>query len=343
MSVSRLAFAAMLVLQGCRGSADCHPSAASPSTQTTAGSAPSLQPVQVPSALAALTSNPELSGIAWSSALQRYIVVSDDTGKSSDGTAHRPWVFALSQDGALDRDPIPIVGLPRLNDAEAICAGPGGTFFITTSHSSNTHGNLPSARRLLMQVDLKGSELRMLGSVDLTEATATDGAGLLALAGLDPAGALDIEALAFRDPDLYIGLKSPLTHNGEATVLKMVDPSVVLRTGRLPPGAVTQWRRVQMCRPGPSGRVCEGISDMTFLPDGSLVLLGNTPKGRPSDGGGALWLLANPSVSALPQLIRHFENLKPEGVAVSSDRGAVVIVFDRDRQQPVWMRWPIPF
>ena len=78
---------------------------------------------------------------------------------------------------------------------------------------------------------------------------------------------------------------------------------------------------------------------MSFLPDGSLVLLGNSPKRMPRDGGGALWWLRP---GQAPQLLRRFLGQKPEGLALTEDRRALLIVIDRDREPPLWAMQPLP-
>lgn len=354
---SEYAFVALIALQGCAGLMSCStcvsrkPEAVTSTPDSPAASVPivaaakpepGIQPVNLPSALAALTTGPELSGIAWSEALQRYLVVSDDTGRSDEGTNHAAWVLGLTRDGSLDEAPIPVAGIHALNDPESICRGPDGTFFLTTSHSANKKGKTPESRRQLLLVEPSGGQLRVLGSVDLTTVRGKDGANLLALAGLDPSGALDIEAVIWRNDELFIGLKSPLDASGDATILKMTEASKALRASQVPEGAVSLWRRAQLCVPAGSARVCEGISDLAFLPDGGLALVANSPKGATTDGGGALWLIPPSPADAPARLVRRFAGMKPEGLALSPDDRALVIVFDRDRQQPVWMQWPLP-
>lgn len=347
MFASRAAVLACIALQGCSGASSCRTgtaegprSEASP-TGSSRAAEPGVLPVKLPAGLAARSVGPELSGIVWVESLQRYVVVSDDTGRSEEGTNHAPWAFGLSADGTLDEAPIPIVGIQELNDPESACQGPGGAFFITTSHSANKKGKTPASRRMLLLVEPSQRQLRVLGSVDLTTVRGPHG-GLLALAGLDPSGALDIEAITWRPDELLIGLKAPLAPSGEAVILHMADPATAVRAGAIPEGAVTLWRRVPLCVEANAARVCEGISDMTFLADGSLVLTANSPKGAESDGGGALWTIPASPADAAPRLVRRFPGLKPEGLSLSPDRASLVLVFDRDRQQPVWMRWPLP-
>jgi hypothetical protein len=67
---------------------------------------------------------------------------------------------------------------------------------------------------------------------------------------------------------------------------------------------------------------------MTGLPDGSIVLLANSRRACPSDGGGGLYW-HKPGASA-PLLLHDFPGLKPEGVTPAADGKAVVLVFDND-------------
>lgn len=289
------------------------------------------RPVTVPDALLATTSMPEPSGAVWSAALSRYLIISDDTGDKQRGTGHAPWLFTMSREGVMDSAPLPILGLEKLNDAEALCAGPEGSFLLSTSHSRNRKGRDKAERRMMLQLVLSGRALTIVGRLDLAEA--------LTASGLLPPGSVDIEGLAFRDGALYVGLKAPQTPTGAALILRIPDLQSALRAGALPAAQVQRFAEVPLRVPGEAGEVVQGISDLTFLPDGSLALLANSPKGLPPDGGGALWWL-RPGTA--PSLVRRFPGLKPEGVTLTEDQKALLIVIDHDRQQPLWLRQPLP-
>lgn len=287
--------------------------------------------ITVPDVLLAQTSMPELSAIVWSPALSRYLVASDDTGDKLQGTNHAPWLFALSLEGRFDSTPIPILGLDKLNDAEALCAGPAGSFFLATSHSANRKGQDKGERRRLLQLELSGRALQVIGAVDLAEA--------IAAAGVVPPGGVDIEGLALHAGALYVGLKAPQTATGAALVLRIAEVLPALKSGTLRAEQVQRWAEVPLRVTAAGGSVVQGISDLSFLPDGSLVLLANSPKKLPPDGGGALWWL-RPGSS--PLLVRRFPGLKPEGVTLTPDGQALQIVFDTDRQPPLWLRQALP-
>lgn len=261
----------------------------------------------------------ELSGVAWSAALDRYLVVSDDL--ESNGKKHVPWIFAMTRDGAIETQPIVIEGIDELNDPESICALPDGTFLVATSHSIGKNGKSQASRRRLLHLALSGRSMRILGRVDLTEVVAREH--------------LDIEAMAFREGVLYIGLKAPLGADGSATILAMSDALKAIDAGH--PAPVTEWARPKLCLP--SG-ACEGVADLAFLPNGSLLVVANAPKGGTADGGGALWRLD--SNRASPQLLRHFsDGSKPEGITIAPDGQSAIIVFDTDRRPPRWTTWPL--
>jgi hypothetical protein len=339
-----------LILSGCQGCGPSAPaatkgsSAPALSSLSTSSAAPSgVVALSVPAELKASTTSLELSGIAWSAALQRYLLVSDDTAaEGGKKTKHAPVVLAMSAAGVLDASPLRIDGIDELNDPESISAGPDGTFFIATSHSVNKHGHLPASRRKLLHLALDtGSRpsLRILGQVDLTQARSASGQTLLETARLGADGALDIEAMFFREGSLYIGLKAPLAEDGSATILRMDGAVASLAAGTIAPGSVALWSRARLCRPHEGRDVCEGVADLAFLPDGSVLLVGNSPKGMPSDGGGSLWRMEGPDKPA--SFIRQFAGLKPEGLTLSPDGSSAVIVFDTDGQPPLWTQAPL--
>ena len=301
---------------------------------------PEVRILTVPPALAAVTSNPEPSGIVWSRSRQRYLVVTDDAGLRSEDTNHSPLLLGLREDGIFDQAPIPIRGVKRINDPESICAGPDGSYFLVTSHSPNREGKTGASRRQLLHLAESKGGLKVMARLDLTKLKR--GATLLGLAGLPPDGRLDIEAIDYRDGAVFVGFKSPLTDKHEAVIVRLSHPLEALRNGKLRPSSVGRFAAVRLCVAGKHAEVCQGISDMLFLPDGSLVVSANAPKGGPKDHGGALWHLPAPVGKAAPVLLHRFADLKPEGVTPSADGRALKVVFDCDQQTPKWTEVPLP-
>jgi hypothetical protein len=181
----------------------------------------------------------------------------------------------------------------------------------------------------------------VLGRIDLT--AVEGGRSLLQIARLSPDGILDIEAIAYRDGALFIGLKSPLTAEGRAVVMRLADPVKATRDGRVEEKALSTWAELPLCLRVKGKRVCQGLSDMLFLDDGSLVVSANAPKGGKKDHGGAIWLAPPPIGKAPPRLLRTFPGLKPEGVAFSPQRHTLLVVFDRGQEKkPLWTEIPVP-
>jgi hypothetical protein len=145
--------------------------------------------------------------------------------------------------------------------------------------------------------------------------------------------------MAFREAALYLGLKAPLGADGSATILRLRDAASVIQSGMLPADALSVWSRARFCVARHDRTVCEGIADLAFLADGRMLIVANSPKGMPSDGGGSLWQLARPDDS--PQLLERFSGLRPEGVALAPDRASAVVVFDRGGATPLWTSWPL--
>ena len=301
---------------------------------------PEVRPLVVPPELAALTANPELSGIVWSQPRTRYLVVTDDSGLRGEDTNHAPLLLGLTEEGALDKAPIPIRGVKAINDPESICAGPDGSYFLVTSHSPNREGKTGAPRRQLLQLKEGKGGLEVVARIDLTKIKR--GESLLARAGLPPEGRLDIEAIAYRAGSLFIGFKSPLTNRGEAVIVRLPNAVETVRAGKLRADAIERFAAIRLCLSGKEREVCQGISDMTFLPDGSLVLSANAPKGGPKDHGGALWHLRSPVGKEAPALLHRFAGLKPEGVTLSADGRTLKVVFDCDDQRPKWTAVPLP-
>lgn len=288
-------------------------------------------PVTVPNALLGRTSMPEPAGIVWSPQLSQYLIVSGDTRDKHQGKKHAAWLFTMSRDGGLDGAPLPILGIAELNDAQALCTGPDGTYFLATSRSATRKGKDKPAPRRLFHLALSGRGLTILGSIDLASAIARSAAV--------PPGSVDIEALAFSAGQLYVGLNATQSAQDAAYILRIRDVLAAIKFGSLPPERVQRFAEVPLLVDTSAGQVVQGISDMSLLPDGSLVLLGNSLKGMPSDGGGALYWL---QPGAAPRMLRHFTGLKPEGVTLTDDGKSLMLVFANARKALRFLREPLP-
>jgi hypothetical protein len=150
---------------------------------------------------------------------------------------------------------------------------------------------------------------------------------------------LDVEALAFHEGALLVGLKSPLAAGGRAALVQLANIAHAFENGSLAPHDVSVFARPLLKVTVKNGqRVSQGISALLELRDGRWLIGANAPKWGPGDEGGALWLFDGKTET----LVTHFDELKPEGVTLSKDGDAVMVVFDEGAAAPKWARFPLP-
>lgn len=307
-------------------------------------SGPEPSAVVVPHALRSHVPMVELSGLAWAPTLDRYLVIVDDSINTEEHERHGAFLLALGRNGHLDPEPVPVEGVPAIDDAESLTAGPDNTFFLLTSHAPNKKGKLKKARRQLLRMKLEGRRLKVTGELDLYQGK-HDLSEQLEKVGLPKDTPVDMEALTYHGGALFLGFKAPLLADGAAIIMRLDRATEAFDKGKLGPGALYPWSKVSLSvSPAQGGGppVSEGIADLQFAPDGSLYLCANSPKGRPNDGGGALWRVAKPKGDRMEaKLVRRFPGLKPEGVTVAPGGRALTVVFDRNSSDPLWTSWPL--
>ncbi|MFB3776656.1 MAG: biotin/lipoyl-binding protein [Bryobacteraceae bacterium] len=290
-----------------------------------------LKPLIVPPALLH-RSRFEPSGIVWVGALDRYLAVSDDTGQEEEND-NAPWLFAITRDGIVEPQPIPIRGVDAVNDLEAITAAPDGTIYVIASQSENRKGRRRPARTIFIQAQLDGGALVAVNHVffyDLLARSGRSDPGFLASLGLerDPRGGgplLEIEGLAWQDGALLIGLKAPLDPSGRAQIWRLGRPERLL-AGSLRDAQLSLWGKVSL----PVGGRPAGISELLSLGDGSLLVAAT------NEAGGSLFrVTASKQVMGAAPLA-PFPGLKPEGLCRSAGGELVTVIFDRQQDTPLW-------
>jgi multidrug resistance efflux pump len=297
------------------------------------GSAGGPAPLVVPARLRAM-GRLEPSGLIWLEALQRYLVVSDDTGWES---AHdnAPWLFTLARNGVLDAEPVLMEGVQSVNDLEAITASPDGTIYLMASQSRNRAGRRRPPRTVFVQARLYGKTLRAVGQVsfhNLVARAALRDAAFLTSLGLD-APVFEIEGLAWHDGALFLGLKEPLDGAGGALIWKLQHPDRLFRGDLLAAAGLTLWSKASLRVEGRPA----GISELLFLPDGALLLAATNA------AGGALFRARAPGGGDLPaETVMEYPLLKPEGLCLTPEGSRVVVVFDRQQETPLWSHLEMP-
>jgi multidrug resistance efflux pump len=281
----------------------------------------------------------ELSGIVWADSIQRYIAVSDDTGreKASIGS---PWVFSIGKDGRVDSEPIVIEGIDRIHDLEGIAASPDGRIYLITSQSPNSKGNRNIERSLFISAHLQGRKLvtdsHVLFYDLLMDAQQRDSTFLPSL-GIEyrakkPAPPIEIEGLTWHNGALYLGLKKPLDDSKRALVWKLSNPDLLFERKSLSGAALSLWKRVSLPIAGSS----VGISDLLFLSNDAFVLAGANSK-----GGALFYAVETKGQECAVKTIAEYPGLNPEGLCLGKD-GGLVVVFDQREKKPLWAHLEMP-
>ncbi|WP_437305479.1 HlyD family secretion protein [Sorangium sp. So ce388] len=314
--------------------------------------------MKVPPALAG-RSRLEPSGILALPGESRYLIVSDDTGHE-----HRdegaPWLFGMSAGGAIEPDPVTVSGVDELSDVEGIAAGDAGEIYLLSSQSYSKKGKRKPERSALLRLRPEGRGFRVDGEIHLAEVLDAAPARAAALGLPGGTRALDVEGLAFRQGALYLGLKAPLDPQGNAMIWRIAAPGALFgdespapvtaaggpkrqrsadEARRFEAARVSLWARARVDvelagRPAPGG-----ISELLFMPDGSLAVT-STPSTEDGDAG-ALWRVDRPEAGVLaPRLVQRFPGLKPEGLAPSLAAGALMVVFDAGSAAPSFQELP---
>ena len=316
------------------GAAPAAGSASLGSGVAAAGSAPKA--LAVPPALSA-RSRFEPSGVVWSPTLSRYVVVSDDTGQPK-ANEHAPWLFTVKPDGTIDPEPLVIKGIRQLRDVEAIAPAPDGVYLMA-SQGYSRKGKRHRSRTLFVQVALQGRRAQAVAKTSLAAALDAAGDATLRALGLDDTSQLEIEGMAAAaDGGLHLGLKSPLSRDGEAIVWTLGDPAAFLRSGHLDDAKLGLWGTVPLAVEADGRPVPGGIAELLTLPDGSLLaaVTASTAK-DPRSQTGALVQLTDPAT-----VVATFPGLKPEGLATAHDGDGIVVMFDAGAGQPRWVERPWP-
>lgn len=310
------------------------------------------EPIAVPPALARVTRF-EPSGLTWVPEIDRYLLVSDDTGLP-DRDDHAPWLFRMDRDGRVDEQPTVLQGAPEVSDLESITRTADGRLWLLASQSVSRKGKRPASRTLLLRAELREGRPVVTASASLADALANLPSDRLAGLGLSRRDAgyrgkgfdrlLDIEGLCADGNALLLGLKEPRDESGWAIVWRMDDPERLVESGRLGDGDPSMWGRVALPLGEGASIQHAGISDLAALPGGGLALLGTALPGNPLGDLGALWLIPAPLTGGdlRPVKIREFPGLKPEGVAAGPVPGEVTIVFDEGTKTQHYLRVPLP-
>ena len=301
-----------------------------------------LVKLQVPDDLMRL-SRFEPSGLVWSPQNARYLLVSDDTGLKGKHE-HSPWLFSMSSKGALDPQPIPIKNAGQLKDLESITADSNGDLYLLSSQSHSRKGKRSSERTQFLKVRSEANQYSLIASQSLAEAL--DRAPKVFLESLQLQNGtkdLEIEAMTYWNNELYLGLKSPLSQTGHAIIWKFRNPDAFLRNGNISDAGLQHWASVQLPARIDGRNVPAGISELLFLPNGSLLITSTPSTADNGVSSGAISYSHQPSPGIFQTLtLKEFPGRKPEGLSLSAKPGHIVVTFDKGADTPEWVELPWP-
>lgn len=236
-------------------------------------------------------------------------------------------------------DPAAKVKLRKVNDGdwddmEDLAEVNDHQFFGITSHSRTKKGNRKPEREELLLFARSTSQFAVedywsLRKPILTALEKTLGQVLdLEKVQENPPkeGGLNVEGLAYRGGQLFLGLRSPLTSQGDAILLRIKNGKALLE------GEDPQISDVMTL---PLGK--RGIRGMTTYRDGILLIAGSADADE-SEFGLYRWTEATQSIHAFP-LAGFSQLLRPEGLMVDTD-GSFLFVqdFEEPTQQEVVVR-----
>ena len=298
------------------------------------------RPMRVPEKLSR-HSRFEPSGALWQADLLRYLVVSDDTGREIE---HVPWLFTMDVEGHVDADPLAVTGINELNDLESVASDADGSIYLLSSQSHSSKGNRPRSRTAFLRVAAAGRSYAVTGEVHIAEALDGADASLRARLGLESGTReLEIEGLAVRAGAAYFGLKAPLDAAGNAMIWRLPDVRGAFDAERFDPDRLELWARVPLRAQAGGADVAAGISDLLFLPDGTLLLTATPAAGDGATESGCIVHVAHAQPGLLvPRVVRTFPGMRPEGLSIAPAPGRFLVVFDAGEADPFWIDLPWP-
>lgn len=298
---------------------------------------PSVLPMTVPPALWN-KSRFEPSGVTWLADIQKFLIVSDDTGIQDTGNDHAPYLFLMDENGKVDAAPVPLSGIGFVNDLEAIAPAGDSTCYLVSSQNISKKNQRPGSRELLIKIKRAGERFVVQGQVQfLSLLLQSFGLNELKSLGLEKFEAdgqpvLNLEGAAYHDRALFLGLKEPIADKG-AIIWKLENVDAIFQSKKLVPNQLSIYGYVKL---GQYKNKSAGFSDLMFDQNGRMWALSTIVAAGADDQLGGFHRIdrfADGRLEARP--IFSFPNLKPEGICLQGSE-RFLIVFDKDNENPVF-------
>lgn len=280
----------------------------------------------------------EPSGVTWLADIQKFLIVSDDTGIQDTGNDHAPYLFLMDENGKVDAAPVPLNGMGVVNDLEAIAPADDANFYLVSSQNISKKNKRPGNRELIIKIKQEGEKFVVEGQVPflslLLQSFSLSELKALGLEKFEADGqpVLNIEGAAFQDNALFLGLKEPVSEKG-AIIWKLENVDEIFQSKKLVPNQLSVYGYVKL---GQYKNKSAGFSDLMFDQNGRMWALSTIVDASDKDQLGGLHRIDRFVDGRLEATrIFSFPNLKPEGVCLQGSE-RFLIVFDKDNENPVF-------
>jgi multidrug resistance efflux pump len=306
-------------------------------TNLDSGDHPPLEKMSVPQSLLN-KSRFEPSGIVWLPAIQKFLIVSDDTGIQDKSNDHAAYLFLMNESGQVEPEPVALTGIESVNDLEAITTAEDGIYYAIASQNISKKGNRPTNREYLLKITRTESQFEVQEKINfLSLLLRSYSPAQLHSLGLEQSESdgrpvLNIEGIAWFDQILYLGLKQPTTNKG-AIIWQLTELDNVFQNQELQPEQLKLYGEIELSEnPSPQA----GISDLIIDQSGIMWLLSTIPNAGKDQQFGSFHRVDHFTDGRLKaQRIFSFPGLKPEGLCQLSEK-RFLIVFDNDNEIPYY-------
>ncbi len=152
---------------------------------------------------------------------------------------------------------------------------------------------------------------------------------------------MDIEGLTADGAGLLLGLKAPLDSQGRALVWRLAAPDKLLSEGKLENAGLSLYGALSLSVKADGKQVPGGIAEILKMAEGTFLVTATASGVNPTRQSGSLWRVSQLSgPQPVVKLLRVFDGLKPEGLALSHRQGFITVVFDAGANTPSWMEYP---
>ncbi len=279
----------------------------------------------------------EPSGAMWLEDIQRYLLISDDTGTRRHKD-HAPWLFLMDRNGVVEETPILVRNAPKVSDLEAMAEREDGRLILISSQSESKKGKRPETRQQIWEVERKGREFTMLRHAAFYSILKRDlkpeEQQALGLSAKTKTGdwLLNIEGMAYRKNSLYFGLKEPVPQTG-ALIWHLSDLDRFLSEGKLSSGQLSLFATVDLGNV--RGRHA-GISSMTFDKQGRLWMASTVAALDKEYQQGSVNLIREFTAGRIVATRKAvFPGYKPECLCLVPG-GGMTVIFDEGQDTPLF-------